>query len=77
MKTVVQKWGNSLGIRIPAIFAKELDLKYGNAVEITQEDGRIVIMRRKRTLDELLSKVTDGNTHESVETGISMGKEEW
>ena len=77
MKTVVQKWGNSLGIRIPAIFAMELDLKYGNAVEITQEDGRIVIMPGRRTLDELLSKITDENLHDAVDTGASVGKEEW
>ncbi len=26
MQTVVQKWGNSLGIRIPAVYAREFDL---------------------------------------------------
>lgn len=77
MKTVVQKWGNSLGIRIPSVYAKEFKLHKGSSVEVTEEDGKIVIYPRKNTLEEMLSRVTDENMPEIVETGDSVGKEEW
>ena len=77
MQTVVQKWGNSLGIRIPSIYAKEFELKNGTYVDISEEDGKIVIIPNRISLEGLLAKVTKENLHEPVETGISLGKEEW
>jgi len=77
MQTVVQKWGNSLGIRIPSLYVKEFNLRNGNSVEIIEEDGKIVILPPKKTLEELLSRVTGENRHPSIETGSSVGNEEW
>ena len=77
MQTVVQKWGNSLGIRIPAVFAREFELKNGSSVDITEDQGKLVIVPKKQSLDDLLSLVTKENMHSSVDTGISAGKEEW
>lgn len=77
MQTVVQKWGNSLGIRIPAVFAREFELKNGSSVEILEEQGKLVIVPQKRSLEDLLSLVTKDNIHSSIDTGFSMGKEEW
>lgn len=77
MQTVVQKWGNSLGIRIPAIYARELELKNGSSVDIIEDQGNLVIVPKKQTLDELLSLVTRDNMHPSIGTGVSTGKEEW
>ena len=77
MQTVVQKWGNSLGIRIPSLYVKEFDLKNGSSVEIVEEEGKLVIKPGKVTLEQLLSQVTEESIHESWETGPSVGKEEW
>ncbi|SLM09709.1 Transcriptional regulator/antitoxin, MazE [uncultured spirochete] len=77
MQTVVQKWGNSLGIRIPSVYAKEFNLKHGNSVEIVKEGGKIIIIPPKKTLEEMLSKVTKDNIHAPIETGSSLGNEEW
>jgi len=77
MQTVVQKWGNSLGIRIPALYTKDLELKNGSSVEISEEEGKLIIIPKRNSLDFLLSKVTDENLHEAVETGVSLGNEEW
>jgi antitoxin MazE len=77
MQTVVQKWGNSLGIRIPAVYAREFDLRNGSTVDIIESDGSLVIVPRKQTLGDLLSQVTEENMHSSVESGASLGKEEW
>lgn len=77
MKTMVQKWGNSLGVRIPSVYVKEFDLKSGSSVEITRNNGKIVIIPKRNTLEELLSGVTDENVQRYVDTGSSVGKEEW
>lgn len=77
MQTVVQKWGNSLGIRIPSHYVKEFNLKNGASVDIIEKNGTIVIVPPKITLDSLLSKVSEKNIHEPIETGISLGNEEW
>jgi len=77
MQTVVQKWGNSLGIRIPSLYAKEFGLRNGSSVDIVEEGGKLVIKPRKITLDQLLAQVTDDNLHEPWETGPSAGREEW
>ena len=77
MLVKVQKWGNSLGIRIPAIFAREFELKNGSPVDIIEDQGKLVIVPKKQSLEKLLSLVTKENIHSSVDTGISVGKEEW
>jgi len=77
MQTVVQKWGNSLGIRIPSLYVKEFNLRSGSAVDIVEEKGQLVIKPGRLTLEGLLDQVTDENLHEVIETGPSVGKEEW
>jgi len=77
MRTSVQKWGNSLGIRIPSLYVKEFDLKGGSLVEIRKDDGKLVIIPEKATLESLLSLVNEENMHTYVDTGASAGKEEW
>jgi antitoxin MazE len=77
METIVQKWGNSLGIRIPAAYAKELNLKKGSTVEINEEGGKIVIYPSRENLEDMLDRVTADNMPEIVETEESVGREEW
>jgi antitoxin MazE len=78
MEAVMRKWGNSLGLRIPGLLAKDLDLKEGSHVEIRQEDNRIVIIPvRKTDLKEMLSRVTKDNIHAETDTGTPVGNEAW
>ncbi len=66
MKTRIQKWGNSLAVRIPKSFAEELGFEDSSPAEISLEDGAIVIKPdRDRTwdLDALLAGVTSENVH--------------
>jgi len=77
MQTLVQKWGNSLGVRIPSLYVKEFNLKNGTNVEITEEDGKIVIVPALKELTEMLSRITEENIHLPIETGSSVGNEEW
>ncbi len=48
----------------------------GSSVEIIEEDGKILILPPKKTLEELLSRVTTENKHTAIETGPSIGEEE-
>lgn len=77
MQTMIQKWGNSLGVRIPSAYVKELHLKDGSPVEIVEEQGEIRIRPQKVTLTDLLSRVSADNLHEAIDTGESLGREEW
>ncbi|MBA2653056.1 MAG: AbrB/MazE/SpoVT family DNA-binding domain-containing protein [Tatlockia sp.] len=54
----VQKWGNSLAVRIPAAMARSADFHLGTLVEIEAHDGTVLIKatgRRKLTLNERLA----------------------
>jgi len=77
MNTLVQKWGNSLGVRIPSSFARGLHLKNGSNVEIKEENGKLIIEPKKFSLVELLNQVNAENMQDSIETGASLGNEEW
>lgn len=80
MKTRVQKWGNSLALRIPKSFAAEAGLHADAAVELSLIGGRLVVERatpRPLTLEELLTGVTDENLPGEWDTGPAVGKEVW
>ena len=80
MQSQIQKWGNSLALRIPKSFAEETNIEQGSVVDISIEDGKIIIVptsKSKYTLEELLSGVTKKNIHKEVNTGNAVGKESW
>ncbi len=80
MITRVQKWGNSLALRIPKSFADEIGLQTDSSGEVSLADGKLVVApvaKSKLTLKQLLSQVTDENLHHEVETGPAQGNEAW
>ena len=79
-KLRVAKWGNSLALRIPKSFATETALDPGAEVDLTLEEGRLVITPRRASahdLAELLAHVTPENLHHEVDAGSSVGTEAW
>jgi len=71
MKTRIQKWGNSLAVRIPKSFAEELGFEDSSPAEMSLEDGALVVKPdrdRAWDLDALLAAVTDENVHPAWET---------
>ena len=69
MQTKIQKWGNSLGLRIPRSFAHEAQVEAGAAVDLSMENGRLLIRPlrvRKYSLNVLLRKITRRNLHGEV-----------
>ena len=78
MEAKIQKWGNSLGIRIPMLFLKDLSLGNGSVVEIEEENDRIVIkLSKKVELESLLSRISDDNLHSETDWGGAEGDEIW
>ena len=79
MRTHVSRWGNSLAIRVPASFAREVRLDDGDAVELQIVDGRLLItpIRSGYSLEQLVSGITDDNLHAETDWGPSVGRESW
>jgi len=80
MKTRVQKWGNSLALRVPKSFAAEIGLKDSSPVQLSLVGGGLVITpltKRRVTLKQLLLQVTPDNLHHEVDTGYAVGNEVW
>lgn len=80
MRTKVVKWGNSLGLRIPKSFAEEIQVAAGSEVELSLEEGQLVIKvapQMRFELDDLLSGIKDSNLHGEFDTGDAVGGEHW
>ena len=78
METVVKKWGNSLGVRIPNQMAREFSLKDGSFVDINDRGREIVIKPiQKNKLSEMLSQINAQNIHEEIKTTGPVGREIW
>ncbi|MGI5173444.1 AbrB/MazE/SpoVT family DNA-binding domain-containing protein [Treponema sp. OMZ 840] len=77
MEAVVQKWGNSLGIRIPSLWAKDNAVKNGSKVEVIAEKGKMIILPQKKSLDDMLVMITDENLHAEIEIDNAAGNEAW
>jgi antitoxin MazE len=75
----IQKWGNSLGIRIQKKVADQIDLKEDTEVLISVNKKRIIVtpIQKKKTLEEMLEGVTPENTHGEIDFGRPVGKEIW
>ena len=79
METTIQKWGNSLAVRIPSNFAKEINLKKGARINIKKEQNKLIIIpkRNKMLLADLLVKINKQNLHKEIDTGEKVGNEIW
>ncbi len=80
MKTAVQRWGNSLALRIPRTYAAETRISAGSEVELSIRSGALVVrpvVRKRHALADLLKRVRASNRHDAIETGHVVGKEVW
>ena len=80
MQTRIQKWGNSLGLRIPRSFAAEAQVAEGTTVVLSVVNGQLLVRPlrvRKYSLKALLRNVNRRNAHREVSTGKAAGREAW
>ncbi len=78
MSAKIQKWGNSLGVRIPKNIIEKIDLEENSEVEIETKDGMIIIFpkQKKQSLSSLLNQITKSNLHKADEDEVE-GNEVW
>ena len=80
MDTTIQKWGNSLAVRIPRSVVKGIRLHQGVVVDVTLVGGKIIVKpkrQRQYTLTQLLRGVTRRNRHAEHDWGERAGQEAW
>ena len=78
MRARIQRWGNSLALRLPKAAAEEMGVSEGSSVEITAGVAKLVVRPTHHyDLDDLLSQVRSKRRHAEVSTGARRGKEEW
>jgi antitoxin MazE len=80
MKAVVQKWGNSLAVRIPKAVAEGASVHQGSSIDISVDaTGKMVLkpVKKRYSLKELVDKITPRNLHPEADFGKPMGGEVW
>ena len=79
MTTQLAKWGNSLALRIPKNIAAEANVEDGDAVDVSVENGAIVVRAtvKRYTIEELVADMSPDNRHGETDWGPPVGKEVW
>ena len=82
MRTEFVRWGNSLALRVPSAFAKEVGATEGKRAEMTIEHGALVVKvvkqrRHRYELGKLINGITNENRHPETEWGPPVGNEIW
>lgn len=80
MHVRVQKWGNSLAVRLPKPLAEDAEVKEGTVLNLSVSEGMVVatpVQKRKWSFKQLLARVSKKNLHAEVDFGPSVGREIW
>lgn len=79
MRVTVKKWGNSASVRIPAAIMEAANLKLDTVVDVSEENGRIIIEpvapAEVVDLDRLIAGMTEDNRHDEIDFGAPVGRE--
>jgi antitoxin MazE len=80
MQVVVKKWGNSASVRIPARVMAAADIAIDQAVDVREENGRIIIEPIRAPsydIETMVAEMDPETFHEDVDFGQPVGKEVW
>ena len=77
MQTHVQKWGNSLAIRIPVKLSHKLHITQGTLVDIDINNNQLITSPQGYTLNTMLQAISNENMHRSMLDDSPQGHEEW
>lgn len=80
MEAKIQKWGNSVEIRIPSSILKSLNIKTNDILNIEQEEDKIVIRipkKKKISLEERFNNYHGENLSKDFSWDDPMGEEIW
>ncbi len=78
MTVALKKWGNSLALRIPKDIANTLLVDNNTIMELNVTNGVLMVRPKKSNLlEKLVSQINSKNLHKEIDTGRSVGNEEW
>ncbi|HEY4522860.1 MAG TPA: AbrB/MazE/SpoVT family DNA-binding domain-containing protein [Candidatus Paceibacterota bacterium] len=83
MSTKLQKWGNSLAVRIPDDVVEDAGLAPGTEVTVRKMRNSVVITparAKKRSpinIDEMIERIRPETLHGETDWGPPVGKEVW
>ena len=80
MQVYIQKWGNSLALRIPRSYAKEVNVRQGASLDLSVRNGKLILtplVKSSFSLKKLLAMVHPSNDHQEQDFGSQRGKEIW
>ena len=81
MKTTIQKWGNSQGIRIPKAMLDTLKWSENEKVMILVQDNKLIIEKskeeQKKTIKELFQNFEGEYETIKIDWGNPEGEEIW
>jgi len=78
MVVKIQRWGNSLALRLPKAVVMDAGVDEGSTVDVVATQGKIVVRARRRyALADLLAQISAKNLHAEVSTGRPRGRESW
>jgi antitoxin MazE len=80
MRIKIQKWGNSLALRIPKAFAFQSRIRQDEYVNLTLDNDKIIVEpveEKKYSLKKLVSGINKSNLHSEIDFGKKVGAERW
>ena len=80
MLVKIQKWGNSMALRIPKSFANQVSIKPGSSVDLSIREGKLIIeplMPEEYDLKILVEAINETNLHNEYMIDQPRGKEIW
>lgn len=75
MAVTLQKWGNSVGVRLPKAMLEQVGLGEGSRVEVLVEGDHLVIRRQRLRLADLLAACKPENRPDPIDFGPPVGRE--
>lgn len=79
MTSIIQKWGNSQGIRIPKFLLEALQWNENEEIVITAENDKLIIEKAhtKKNIMELFEEYEEEYEPEEIDWGKPAGDEIW
>lgn len=82
MRTKIQKWGNSQGVRLAKDLLADARLEVGDEVDVSTENDVVMIRpvktaRGRHHLEDLVARIPEEYQAEEVTWGEPIGKEVW
>lgn len=82
MTTMIQKWGNSQGVRIPKVILDSVNWSENEKIVIIVDNGKLVIEKakeehRRKNIKELFKDYKEDYTPVEIDWGKPEGDEIW